>query len=56
VFGRAGVLATAVAGRRRAHAVPRQVGHQGRLLEERRDLADVLHCGGHGRGEGQGML
>lgn len=43
VFGRPGVLAAAVAGRLRADAVPRQVGHQGRLLEERRNLADVFH-------------
>lgn len=45
MFWRAGVVAAAVAGRLRADAVPRQVGHQGRLLEERRHLADVLHCG-----------
>lgn len=45
VFGRAGVVAAAVAGRLRADAVPRQVGHQRRLLEERRHLTDVLHCG-----------
>lgn len=44
VFGRAGILASAVAGRLRADAVPRQVGHQGRFLEERRDFADVLDC------------
>lgn len=45
VFGRAGVVAAAVAGRLRADAVPWQVGHQGRLLEERRHFTDVLHCG-----------
>lgn len=46
MFGRPGVLAAAVAGRLRADAVPRQVGHQGGLLEERRNFTDVLHCGG----------
>lgn len=45
VFGRAGVVAAAVAGRLRADAFPRQVGHKRRLLEERRHLTDVLHCG-----------
>lgn len=44
MFGRAGVVAAAVAGRLRADAVPRQVGHQGRLLEEGRHFTDVLHC------------
>lgn len=46
MFGGPGVLAAAVAGRLWADAIPRQVGHQGRLLEERGNLADVLHCGG----------
>lgn len=46
VFGRAGVLAAAVAGRLWADTVPGQVGHKGRLLEERGNLTDVLHCGG----------
>lgn len=45
VFGRAGVVAATVAWRLRADAIPRQVGHQRRLLEERRHLTDVLHCG-----------
>lgn len=44
VLGRAGVLAAAVAGRLRADAVPRQVGHQRRFLEERRNFPDVLDC------------
>lgn len=44
MLGRAGVLAAAVAGRLRTDAVPRQVSHQGRLLEERRHFADVLDC------------
>lgn len=46
VFGRPGVLTAAVAGRLWADAVPRQVGHQRWLLKQRRNLTDVLHCGG----------
>jgi len=45
VLGRAGVLAAAAARGLRTNALPRQVGHQRRLLEERRHLADVLDCG-----------
>ncbi len=46
MFGRPGVLAAAVAGRLWADAIPRQVGYQRGLLEEWRNFADVLHCGG----------
>lgn len=46
MFGRPGVVTAAVAGRLRPDAVPLQVGDQGRLLEERRHLADVFYWGG----------
>lgn len=45
VFGRPWVIAAAVAGWLWADAVPRQVSHQGWLLEQWRNLTDVLHCG-----------